>query len=247
VNVRQQNRTAERITRTLQNLGGELGDAAVLADLPELENGLFSEARLAANRANSRLSTGPKTKEGKAASSQNSVRHGLAASFAILPWENGDEFYKLLEDLRSEHKPATPTEHLLVKDMAKYYWLIQRSLILQTRCLENESEEDLARLSVYIRYQATHQRAFHRALSDFLKLRREQARQQQELQSQPAVEIISVAAPKTAAAAVSQDPHARTSEFPEPSVHADRRETRRPSLRDERSAVSPLSPETLRR
>ena len=39
-----------------------------------------SPARLAANRANALRSTGPRTAEGKARSSQNATTHGLTAS-----------------------------------------------------------------------------------------------------------------------------------------------------------------------
>ena len=39
---------------------------------------MSTSAQIAANRANSQLSTGPKTKEGKAASSRNRITHGLA-------------------------------------------------------------------------------------------------------------------------------------------------------------------------
>jgi hypothetical protein len=43
----------------------------------KLESGTLSAAKLAANRANARLSCGPKTPEGKARSSRNSTKHGL--------------------------------------------------------------------------------------------------------------------------------------------------------------------------
>ena len=38
---------------------------------------MTSPARFSANRANARRSTGPRTKQGKATSSRNAVRHGL--------------------------------------------------------------------------------------------------------------------------------------------------------------------------
>ncbi len=38
----------------------------------------ISDRQLAANRANARLSTGPRSAKGKAASSANALRHGLA-------------------------------------------------------------------------------------------------------------------------------------------------------------------------
>lgn len=46
---------------------------------------MVSPARLAANRANARRSTGPRTPAGKQASACNAVRHGLYAGAALLP------------------------------------------------------------------------------------------------------------------------------------------------------------------
>ena len=45
---------------------------------------IVSEARIAANRRNAALSTGPKTEEGKAKSRANALKHGLCAS-AVVP------------------------------------------------------------------------------------------------------------------------------------------------------------------
>ena len=42
-----------------------------------------SEARIAANRANARKSTGPKTPEGKAISRANALKHGLCANVVV--------------------------------------------------------------------------------------------------------------------------------------------------------------------
>ena len=64
---------------------------------------MASTAQVLANRANARLSTGPKTEAGKAAVSQNAASHGLSSgSFTLLPHENPEEFNQLLESLNQQ-------------------------------------------------------------------------------------------------------------------------------------------------
>jgi hypothetical protein len=72
--------------------------------VPKTERGA-SQAQIEANRANSRLSTGPKTEAGKAASSQNNRSHGFAGGFQILPWENANDFVNLRNELRQHYQP----------------------------------------------------------------------------------------------------------------------------------------------
>jgi hypothetical protein len=45
---------------------------------------MSTEAQIAANRANSQLSTGPKSTESRARICLNAFRHGLAGAFMIL-------------------------------------------------------------------------------------------------------------------------------------------------------------------
>src|SRR5258708_5488514 len=52
----------------------------------------ISDAKLAACRANSQKSTGPRTSEGKAISRRNAVKHGLYAETIPIPGENGELF-----------------------------------------------------------------------------------------------------------------------------------------------------------
>jgi hypothetical protein len=137
---------------------------------------MSTEAQIAANRANAQLSTGPKSEEGKAASSKNNLRHGFTGAFMILPWEKKEEFEALLAGLCAEHQPATITETLLVEKMAQSWWLSQRAIKLQQiSCFheETDSSEREKQLALYLRYQTTHDRAFHKALNDLLKLRSE--------------------------------------------------------------------------
>ncbi len=48
--------------------------------------------------------------------------------------------------------------------MAQSYWLAQRALRLQNECFTDEGVDD-KRLSLYMRYHTTHERAFHKALT----------------------------------------------------------------------------------
>src|ERR1035441_692112 len=62
-----------------------------------------TEDQVNANRQNAKKSTGPRTAEGKAASSRNGLKHGLCANKHILLDEDPEEFLFLLQDLlRSE-------------------------------------------------------------------------------------------------------------------------------------------------
>jgi hypothetical protein len=137
----------------------------------------ITERRLAINRANAQHSTGARTPEGKAVSCLNNTKFGLTGTgFTVLSWEDRAAFDQLLNDLLSEHQPATPTEQILVQDMAQHHWLSQRALLLQNMCFDTgepdcESGTQQKSLALYIRYQTTHQRAFHKNLDQLLKLR----------------------------------------------------------------------------
>lgn len=133
---------------------------------------MSTEAQIKANRANAQQSTGPKSEAGKTASSRNNFRHGFTGAFCVLGWESADEFNQLSRDLAEEHKPATPTETLLVTQMAQAWWLRTRALVLQNACFTDGSV-DQKQLALYLRYQTTHERAFHKSLNQLLKLRAE--------------------------------------------------------------------------
>src|ERR1700761_7502360 len=97
---------------------------------------MSTEAQICANQANSQHSTGPKTDEGKAASCMNNFRWGLTGTtFAVLDWEDQEEYYLLESGLRHDLKPQGFTEMLLVEKMAQAQWLSKRALHLQDACL----------------------------------------------------------------------------------------------------------------
>jgi hypothetical protein len=154
---------------------------------------MSTSAQITANQANAQHSSGPKTASGKATSAMNNFRHGFTGAFAVLPWENQDEFDMLLGALREEHKPSGLTEATLVDRMAQALWLSKRALMLQHVTFNHNLPtcDDEKQLALYIRYQTTNDRAFHKSLNDLLKLRAEKRKaeigfesQQQKLKDQ---------------------------------------------------------------
>ncbi len=86
-----------------------------------------SEAKLAANRRNAMLSSGPRSVEGKRRSSQNAVTHGLRAETLILL----DEDPQALDDRREAWRacllPGDDVEERLVDSAVVHTWLQDRA------------------------------------------------------------------------------------------------------------------------
>jgi hypothetical protein len=79
----------------------------------------ISDKQLAANRANAAKSTGPRTPEGKARSSQNARTHGFTAStFVVVRLEDLDEIANLRTDLIAVYQPVNSQELFALESMA---------------------------------------------------------------------------------------------------------------------------------
>src|ERR1035438_9332331 len=87
---------------------------------------MSSQAQIDANRLNAQKSTGPRSPAGRAAVRLNGVTHGLTAETLVLKGESESDFKALFESLEAEHQPATPTEEILVADLAMATWRRRR-------------------------------------------------------------------------------------------------------------------------
>jgi hypothetical protein len=84
---------------------------------------MTSQAQITANRKNAQSSTGPKTEEGKAASSANALDHGAYSDrhdpiTASILREDPDEIEELIEAIISELDPQTPLEQVGAQTVA---------------------------------------------------------------------------------------------------------------------------------
>src|ERR1700682_370950 len=98
-----------------------------------------SELKSETARTNGAKSHGPKTPEGKEASSRNAIKHGMTArNTYILECESADEFQEFLAEHIAIHQPATPPENELVEQMASARWRIRRFVNAETVLLDCE-------------------------------------------------------------------------------------------------------------
>jgi hypothetical protein len=98
----------------------------------------ISEKQLAANRANAKKSTGPKTPGGKHNSSRNALTHGLLSKSILVPGESEDRFLELLRQHINEWQPATPTAYAYVETAVVCLWRLRRGWQFQTASLAHE-------------------------------------------------------------------------------------------------------------
>jgi hypothetical protein len=85
-----------------------------------------SESRVAANRANAQLSTGPISPAGKAISRMNAVKTGLTGRTVLLPSDDVEAYRQHLTAYENEYKPVGVRECELVQSLADLQWRLQR-------------------------------------------------------------------------------------------------------------------------
>ena len=86
----------------------------------------ISDARLAANRANSQHSTGPRTETGKAKSSLNAVKTGLTGQTVVLPTDDAVAYQAHIHRHFAKYSPLTDDENTLVQAVADTSWRLLR-------------------------------------------------------------------------------------------------------------------------
>ena len=115
------NRTARRAAEHAARKADTDAVIATPAAQPEK-----SEAQLIANRANAKLSTGPKTEAGKSRSSLNAVKTGLTGRVVLLPSEDAEIYQKHLDRFFHKYSPVNDDEHDLVQSIADDNWRLLR-------------------------------------------------------------------------------------------------------------------------
>jgi hypothetical protein len=153
--------------------------------VPEVTAPVTSDLQIEANRRNARLSTGPRTPQGKAAIRFNALKHGLTAQHITLFDECAEDFEAFHAELVAALRPKGALEQALAERAVLCAWRLRRVYRFETGLFRKargtwsngtaettsdvavvflrlaSNEDDLAKLS---RYETTLERSLQRAL-----------------------------------------------------------------------------------
>src|SRR5262245_16694928 len=113
---------------------------------------MASALQIAANRRNSKRSSGPRTEAGKSASSRNALKHGMtSAKLILIEGEDEDDFFDLRQAVFARYEPQDAIETSYADALAATMWRMKRPgrfealLIEETKLIEQkkQSEKDL--------------------------------------------------------------------------------------------------------
>jgi hypothetical protein len=106
---------------------------------------MSTPAQIAANRLNSQKSTGPRSPQGKTASSANSLKTGLYARSQIIAGEDPAELRALADSYFLRWEPVTPEESFLVATLINADWLLRRYSLADAKIWDYHGANDLVR------------------------------------------------------------------------------------------------------
>lgn len=136
-----------------------------------------SAAQLAANTANARHSTGPRTPEGKTRSAQNARKHGLTAREVVIAPGEQEDFEELLADYQAEIHPQGVLQQTLFNELVAAAWNLRRIARLEAELCAGASYHDLLandelqnKLDRLARHHTRIERTFHRSLKELKAL-----------------------------------------------------------------------------
>jgi len=104
---------------------------------------MSTKAQINANQQNAQKSTGPQTVEGKAAVSQNAVKHGLFAAEAVIKGEDPAEYQAYHDQFLAELDPVGAVETMLADRFVSLVWRLKRAERMQNQAIDSMIESQI--------------------------------------------------------------------------------------------------------
>jgi hypothetical protein len=101
---------------------------------------MASDRKIAANRQNALMSTGPKTESGKLRSRKNAVRHGLTAETVVPDLEDAEQYSAFESAIVAEYDPKSIVARELVFRLASLLWRLRRATAIEAALLAIQAE-----------------------------------------------------------------------------------------------------------
>jgi hypothetical protein len=96
---------------------------------------MATDKQIAANRANSKKSTGATTDEGRERAKLNALRHGLTGQVTVMPHEDREAFNHFCAEIVSSLNPANALEQQLAQSIAQDNWRLNRARAMEDNIL----------------------------------------------------------------------------------------------------------------
>jgi len=154
---------------------------------------MATPAQKQANRINAQKSTGPKSDDGKARSSQNARTHGLTSRECFVPPGEEEEFDSFVGGLREDLRPEGTLEEALFREVVHAAWTMQRCHRAEASLgqgsgvdpmLDEQNEAKLRRIDAYFRRA---ERSFHKSIKELRALQTERAYRRAAHAEEPAI------------------------------------------------------------
>src|SRR5947207_10441410 len=107
----------------------------------------MTDAQREASRQNGGKSHGPTTAEGKARSSQNSLKHGLSGKGILLASEDPELFFDLSNAYHGKFLPLDRFEADFVNEMVVARWRLQRDWSYEAALVEIEVDNQTEKVN----------------------------------------------------------------------------------------------------
>jgi hypothetical protein len=109
---------------------------------------MATERQIAANRLNSRSSTGPRTDCGKRRSRLNAMRHGLTAETLIDVFEDPAAYRALQRAIYADYHPRSNFELQLVGRLVSLLWRLRRATAIESGMMAIQASANQKRKAV---------------------------------------------------------------------------------------------------
>lgn len=113
---------------------------------------------------------GPKTEEGKEISKMNALKHGLLGKAVLITGEDEKQLLSLTKKIRTEMKPVTEIERILVDRIISSIWRLRRALAMENGEVISVTGGLMYDSDKFFRYETMLEKGMYRALHELERI-----------------------------------------------------------------------------